>query len=289
MVSSINNIDRRRASAEAFVNMNDKNVTKLASRANSIAHHKRDQRVKNTVNFVTKSIPVIAAASAFAVTKNPKTALKQGAIWGALIAVPAMVTKANNKLKKDTTTPENKNGHGLSFGGELLATVAGFIGATAAINALGNNAKVNKVVDTAISKTKDAFNYVAGKVKVPEAVAKKSGEFMDKAKNIIPENVKTFTKETAAKVNGSETFQKVVSKSKGLGKTALKYAPEIALGAVVLGTLGYGVKAGSEIVSTKNKVKQEQFETAKEVIKSYKAENEDLKAKLAEKNAPKEA
>ncbi|MCR5265261.1 MAG: hypothetical protein K6E29_01540 [Cyanobacteria bacterium RUI128] len=283
MISSINNSDIQRARAEAFVNKDDKSVAKIAGRINSIKHHKDHKRASDIAGFATKSIPFIAAASTLAMGKGVKSAAKQGAIWGALIGVPALVVKANQKIKAGSATPENKNGKGMSFGGELVATLAGFWGATAAINKLAANKKVNSIADTVIKKSKEAYTEIASKVKIPEGLAKTAGELSEKAKRIIPENVKTFVGDTAAKVQKSQAFKTAAEKGAKFGKNALKYAPEIALGSVVLGTLAYGVKEGLQVSKTKNQLKEDQLKTAKVLISSYKEENEALKSQLAEK------
>lgn len=283
MISSINNTDIQRTRAEAFVNKDDKSLTKIAGRINNIEHRKDHKRAANIASFATKSIPFVAAAATLARGKGIKSAAKQGAIWGALIGVPELVVKANQKIKAGSATPDNKNGKGMSFAGELVATLAGFWGATAAINKLAANKKVNAVADTIITKSKEAYSEIAGKVKVPESVAQKAGELSEKAKGIIPEKVKTFVSSAAEKVQNSQAFKTAAEKGAKFGKKALKYAPEIALGSVIAGTVAYGVKEGLQVSSTKNKLKQDQLKTAKALISSYKEENESLKAQLAEK------
>ena len=283
MVSSINNSDINRVKAEAFVNKSDKNLNKIANRINNIKYHKEHKRAGEIANFATKSIPLIAAASAFAITKSPKAAVKQGAVWGALIGIPAIVSKANNNIKRATATPENKKGHGLSFGGELVATLAGFWGANAGINKLAKNEKVNQLADTAINKSKEIFESVSSKIKMPKKVAQKASSLAEEAKSFVPKNVKTFVNNTIESAKNSEALQKLATKSVKVGKKALKYAPEIALGSVIVGTLGYGIKEGMKVSNTKKQLKDDQLKTAKVLISSYKAENEDLKAQLAQK------
>ncbi len=283
MVSSINNSDINRVKAEAFVNKSDKNLNKIANRINNIKYHEEHKRAGEIANFATKSIPLIAAASAFAITKSPKAAVKQGAVWGALIGIPAIVSKANNNIKRATATPENKKGHGLSFGGELVATLAGFWGANAGINKLAKNEKVNQLADTAINKSKEIFESVSSKIKMPKEVAQKASSLAEEAKSFVPKNVKTFVNNTIESAKNSEALQKLATKSVKVGKKALKYAPEIALGSVIVGTLGYGIKEGMKVSNTKKQLKDDQLKTAKVLISSYKAENEDLKAQLAQK------
>ena len=284
MVSSINNTDMQRAHAEAFVYKSDKNITKMAGRINNIQHHKDHKRAAQVASFATKTIPFIAAASTLAMGKGIKPAAKQGAIWTALIAIPAMVTRANNNIKHASATPENKKGHGLSFGGELVATLAGFWGATVGINKLAKNPRVNEIADNVIAKSREIFGSVSKKVKVPEGLAQKASELTNKAKGIIPEKVKTFVGETAESVKNSQAFKTIAAKSAKAGKSALKYAPEIALGSIIVGTLAYGIKEGVRVAETKKQLKQDQLKTARAVIDSYKAENAELKAQLAEKS-----
>ena len=285
MVSSINNTDINRVRAEAFINKSDRDLNKISNRINNIKHYKEHKKASNVVSAATKSIPLIAAASAFAITKSPKAAVKQGAVWGALIAIPAMVSRANNNVKKATATPENKKGHGLSFGGELVATLAGFWGANAGINKLAKNEKVNQYADRAINKSKEIFESVSGKIKMPEKLVQKTGEFANKVKGIIPEKAKTVFANTVETVKNSKAFNTFAEQSAKVGKKALKYAPEIALGSVIVGTLGYGIKEGLKVSETKKQLKNDQLNTAKVLISSYKAENEELKAELAEKSA----
>lgn len=285
MVSSINNTDINRVRAEAFINKSDRDLNKISNRINNIKHYKEHKKASNVVSAATKSIPLIAAASAFAITKSPKAAVKQGAVWGALIAIPAIVSRANNNVKKATATPENKKGHGLSFGGELVATLAGFWGANTGINKLAKNEKVNQYADRAINKSKEIFESVSGKIKMPEKLVQKTGEFANKVKGIIPEKAKTVFANTVETVKNSKAFNTFAEKSAKVGKKALKYAPEIALGSVIVGTLGYGIKEGLKVSETKKQLKNDQLNTAKVLISSYKAENEELKAQLAEKSA----
>ena len=284
MVSSINNTDINRVRAEAFINKSDRDLNKISNRINNIKHYKEHKKASNVVSAATKSIPLIAAASAFAITKSPKAAVKQGAVWGALIAIPAIVSRANNNIKKASATPENKKGHGLSFGGELVATLAGFWGANAGINKLAKNEKVNQYADKAINKSKEIFEAVSGKIKMPEKLVQKAGEYAEKVKGIIPEKAKTAFANTVETVKNSKAFNTFAEQSAKVGKKALKYAPEIALGSVIVGTLGYGIKEGLKVSETKKQLKNDQLNTAKVLISSYKAENEELKAQLAEKS-----
>ena len=275
MVVSINNnsyTNSQRARAEAFINKNDKDVTKIAARMNSIKHGADNKKFNNRIDNTIKALPLIAVASGLATGRGAKASLKTGAQWGLAVAMPSIVGGANKKFiaSKDG---EHK---GMSFGAQLMTTLVGFFGANALLNKAAQNKTVNKAVDALISGVKETYGKVAKEVKIPKNVSKKAGELLDKVK--VPE----FAKNAFNTLKNSEALKKVADMGLKVGKKVVKHAPDIALGSAIALTLAAAVKQGMEINSTKRHLKEDQLNTARNLVESYKAENEDLKAQLAE-------
>lgn len=276
MTVSINsnvNIDRQRARAEAFVNKSDRDVSKIAARMNSIKHSADNKKFNNRIDNTIKALPLIAVASGLATGRGTKAALKSGAQWGLAIAMPSIVAGANKKL----VASEDGKKKGMSFGTQLVASLAGFFGANALLNKAAESKKVNKVADTIIKGVNDTYKKVVKEVKLPKSFSDGAKKLTEKVK--LPD----FAKNALDSLKKSDTLKEVADMGLKVGKKAIKYAPDIALGSAIALTLGAAVKQGMQISSTKKHLKEDQLNTAKGLIESYKEENKDLKAQLAEK------
>ena len=272
-VNSNMNIDRQRARAEAFVNKSDRDVSRIAVRMNSIKHSADNKKFNNRIDNTIKALPLIAVASGLATGRGTKAALKSGAQWGLAIAMPSIVAGANKKL----IASEDGKKKGMSFGTQLVASLAGFFGANALLNKAAESKKVNKVADTIIKGVKDTYKKVAKEVKLPKS-------FSDGAKKLTAKvKLPDFAKKAIDSAKKSDTLKEVADMGLKVGKKAVKYAPDIALGSAIALTLGAAVKQGMQISSTKKHLKEDQLNAAKGLIESYKEENKDLKAQLAEK------
>ena len=157
-----------------------------------------------------------------------------------------------------------------------MTTLVGFFGANALLNKASQSKTVNKVADVLINGVKDTYGKVAKEIKIPKNISKKAGELIGKVK--VPE----FAKDAFDTVKNSKVFKNVADMGLKVGKKVVKYAPDIALGSAIALTLAAAVKQGMEINSTKRHLKDNQLNTARNLVESYKAENEDLKSQLAE-------
>lgn len=276
MAVSINsnaNIERQRARAEAFVNKSDRDVSKIAARMNSIKHSADNKKFNNRIDNTIKALPLIAVASGLATGRGAKAALKSGTQWGLAVAMPSIVGGANRKFMAS----EDGKKKGMSFGSQLVVTLAGFFGANALLNKAAQNPKVNKVADTIIKGVKDTYKKVAKEIKLPKNISEGATKLAEKVK--VPD----FAKNAFKTLKNSETLKTVADMGLKAGKKAVKYAPDIALGGAIALTLGAAVKQGMQVSATKKHLKEDQLTTAKGLIESYKEENKDLKAQLTDK------
>ena len=271
--------DKKRNRANNFVNKNDREVSQMATRAVSIHNNESNRKFGKRLSLAFNSIPFVAVASGLAMKRGIKPSLKNGAEWGLAVAIPAIVSKANNTAIKssDNIKSAEKKHANLSFGAEIGLSLAGFFGASALLDKASKNAKVNKIVDTVIDGTKDTLGKIKKEIKVPESLTQKVSKVAEKVK--IPE----FAKTAYNKVASSNVAKNVIASGKKIGKKAVKNAPMLVALGVIGAVFGAAVKQSSQISEVKSVIKKDQLDTARNLIGTYKQENEELKAQLAEK------
>lgn len=260
--------NQQRSRAVNFVNKSDSEVHHIAQRITNIKNHKKNERLAKNLNAAFNSLPVVALASGLAMKKGIKPSLKNSAEWGLAVAIPAVINKAHNSLS------DKKKKSDLSFGVSVGLSLAGFFGATALLDKAAANPKVNKVVDTVIAGAKDTLKKVRSEIKVPEKFSTALSGLKSKIK--IPE----FAKNAYSNVMKTDFAKTAIEKGTKLTKGIVKNAPMIVALGIVGTIIGSAVKQSSQVAETKKLIKNDQLNTAKNLVNIYKQENEELKSQL---------
>lgn len=263
-INSYNNLstDRQKARATEFVNRNDREITKMATRAYNIAHRDEDKKFVKHLRTGVLALPAVALASGLMLKKGIKPSLKNSASWGIAIGAPALVTGLGKVMSKPDANGKKHNN--MSFGTHFILSMAGYFAGGLALDKLSHSKRVNIIADDIIHDSKQYYTKI------------KNSEFITN----LTSKVKTpeFIKSMTDKAKNSENFMKVADKSLNIGKKAVKHAPWLLALSMLGATLYTGVKQGNEIASTKSKIKNAQLDVARNVIEAYRQENEALKA-----------
>lgn len=282
-ISGIQSTDNMRSFVEA-------NPNKLAHRSylrQEVENKDKTRKFNRNINAAFKSLPIVAAASTFALTKNAKLSAKSGAAWGIAVAMPWLVSKINNTAVKSSpkVRKAEKQHAGLTAAGLIATSYAAIEGGLRGFNKLAKMPAVNNAFDTAVKTVKDTAAGLTKNIKVPTKVSGAIEGARGFVKNAIPEAVKTFVKKP--------TVESIIAGGKNIAKKGIANAPALigftALGAII----GKAVSDSAKYSKIKSDVKTAQFETAKNLVNIYgdendqlKAENDDLKAQLADATAP---
>lgn len=262
--------DRQKERAREFVNRSDRDVTSMAVRSYNITHHNQNKKITDRVGLAIKSLPVVALASGLMLKKGIKPSLKQSALWGVAIAMPAIVTKTAKALSQPDEN--GKKRCNMSMGSHILCTLAGYIGASAILEKLSKSQKVNSIADTMIDGAKNTYNNLRSEINMPKGLSEKISNIKDSVKS------NNYYKEASKFIKESNVCQAAYSTTKKVGKKVIEHAPGLVAIGALLGILAPAVKQGIEISSTKSKIKNAQLNTARDLIDAYAEENEALKS-----------
>ncbi|MCM1265537.1 MAG: hypothetical protein NC200_04985 [Candidatus Gastranaerophilales bacterium] len=267
--------DRQKAKAEKFINMSNAETTKMAVKNYNKRYREDDKKFVKKVDIATKSIPLIAAASSLALKQGGKAALRNGAMWGIGLMAPAVIStlnKAATKASPKLNEFERKH-----------STLTYFAGLTASVGTFfGMNALVNKAVKSpkmlAHPKAQEFINNVKDGAESILATAKEKIKMPEKLKGVtekfkLPEKLATRL-ET---FKNAETTKAFTQSAKSFGKKVLRNAPILTVLAIGGALVGKVFQESSKIAGIKSNIKNAQFETAKNLVNAYSAENESLK------------
>jgi len=266
---------------KSFVTADPNKLAHRAYRKEKIANSNETAKFDKRLNIAFNSIPFVAAASKYILTKSAKAAAKSGAGWGVAVLAPVLVASVNKaavKVSPDIRKTERKHS-GLTLVGLIGASFAAYDVGTRGLEKLSKNPTVNKIFDTVAEGSKDMFDKLKADVKIPEKLVsytKKAGEFI-KAKT--PDIIKDFAKSTTA--------ENVTNGAKNIAKKGLAHAPIIVAAGMFAAMIGKACSEAVKFNKIKSDIKVAQFETAKNLVNAYDAENaqlreenEILKAKL---------
>ncbi len=274
-----NNVDIQRAKAEKFVNASDNTINRLARKNYNKLYSEENNKFDKQVSTTLKTLPFIAVASSLAMGKGKKGALMSGLSWGMALVAPSLVAGANKAFIKNPKVAEAERKHPIAA---LTANVAASVGAF-----MGLTSIADKVLTSPRAiEAGTALSAKAGKVLA--SVSKKVAPLAEKVK--MPE----FAKNAISKVKmpefakkGMETLAKnplakeVSGFAKDLGKGLVKNAPTLVVLGTVGALIGKGVADAKRYSGIKADIKDAQFNTAKNLVNAYSAENKELKAENA--------
>lgn len=270
--------DTQRESAKKFVNANDKDVSKMASRQYSQKYHNDDKKFSRNISLAINSLPLIAVASGLASKKGAAASIKDGAYWGIALLAPKVINKANHALTKNSSKIENaeKKNSGMSYMTQVAASIGAYFGATALFNKAIEQPKVKEFGKNIINKATDFAKNIKNPIKLsPEAGAK-----LAELKNNI--KVPEFAKPAIETLKNSETLKTVLNTSKGIAKKAIKNAPVLTVLGIGAALIAKSASSANKFAGIKSDIKNAQLETAKGLVNTYSEENEDLKAEKEE-------
>lgn len=276
-----NNVDIQRAKAEKFVNASDSTINRLArknyNKLYSEENKKFDKRVVTTLN----TLPFIAVASGLAMGKGKKGSLMSGLSWSMALLAPSLVASANKAFVKNPKVAEAERKHPVTT---LAANVAASVGAFMGLTSLADKAlahpKVAKGLNNLSNNASEAFGALKGQAQTLLKKTKISGAvtgLMMKADMATPKVVKDALNSPVAK--GVGEF------ARNLGKGLVKNAPTLVVLGTVGALIGKGMADAKKYSGIKADIKDAQFNTAKNLVNAYSAENKELKvenAKLAQ-------
>lgn len=275
-----NNVDVQRAKAEKFVNASDNTINRLARKNYNKLYREEDKKFDKHVSTTLKTLPFVAVASGLAMGKGKKGALMSGLSWGMALVAPSLVAGANKAFVKNPKVAKAEKEHPITaLTANVVASIGAYMGLTSLADKVLTTPKNIEAGKAMFGKASDALKVVAEKV-APLAEKVKMPEFAKNAisKVKVPESVKTAVK-TAVE---SPVAKSVGSFAKDLGKGLVKNAPTL----IVLGTMGAligkGVADARKYSGIKAEIKDAQFNTAKNLVNAYSAENAELKAENAE-------
>lgn len=273
-----NQMDVQRAKAEKFVNASDNTINRLARRNYNKLYREENKKFDKRVVTTLNTLPLVAVASGLVAGKGKKGALLNGLTWGMALVAPSLVAKANNNFVKNNPKVANaERKHPIAtLTANIAASVGAFMGLTSIADKVLANPKVagaGKVVadraGQALSAVKTASVGLMKKAKVPELV------------------VATMMRIPKPVMDGAEAFAKnpivknVGGFAKNLGKGLAKNAPALLVFGTVGAIIGKGVSDARKFSGIKSEIKDAQFNTAKNLVNAYSAENAELKAENA--------
>lgn len=273
-----NQMDVQRAKAEKFVNASDKTISRLARKNYNKLYSEEDKKFDKRVGTTLKTLPFVAVAGALAAGKGKKGALLSGLSWGLALVAPSLVGAANKNLVKNNPKLERaERKHPVAaLTANVAASVGAFMGlasiadkvlANPKVAELGKNlaGKANNVLNAAktstfglIKKTKIREAIVAAAMNIPKPIVDGATKI---AKNPVVKNLGGF--------------------AKNLGKGLAKNAPTLLVFGTVGALIGKGVSDARRYSGIKAEIKDAQFNTAKNLVNAYSAENAELKAENA--------
>ena len=265
--------DRQRNRAVNFINKDDKEVSRMATRCVNVSNRKSNQKFAKNINTAFNSIPFVAIASGLILKKGIKPSLKSGADWGLAVAIPTVIGKLHNKAvnSSESIKSAEKKHSGLSLGAEMGLALGSFIGAAALLDKAAKNPKVNKVVDTVIADAKSTFGKIKGEINLPKGLTKAISSVKDKVK--VPEFAKTHLNKMA----NSNIVKTAFQTGKSVAKKAVAHAPVLVAFGIIGAVIGSAMKQGAQISRTKSAIKDRQLDVARELVDVYKQENEEIK------------
>lgn len=271
------NAEVSRAKAEKFVNASDKTIDRLAKRNYNKLYREEDKKFDKQVSTTLKTLPLVAAASALALGRGKKGALMSGLSWGMALAAPSLVAGANKAFVKNPKVAKAEKKHPVAtFAANVAASVGAYIGLTSLAEKAMAHPKVAELGKAVSGKAGAAMAAISKKV-APLAEKVKMPEFAKNAisKVKVPESLKNAAKtvfESPAAKNAGEF-------AKTLGKNLVKNAPTLIVFGTIGAILGKGVADSKKYSGIKGEIKDAQFNTAKELVNMYSAENTALKAR----------
>lgn len=280
-ISALNNsnVEVSRAKAEKFVNASDKTVDRLARRNYNKLYREDNKKFDKQVVTTLNTLPFVAVASGLAAGKGKKGALMSGLSWGMALLAPSLVAGANKAFVKNPKVAKAEKEHPMAT---LTASIVTSVGAYMGLTSLADKAMVHP-------KVAELGNKVAGKAgEAMTAISKKVAPLAEKvkmpefAKNAISKiKVPKFAKKGMEYLAKNPVAQEVAGFAKNLGKGIAKNAPTL----VVFGTMGAmlanSIASAKKYSGIKAEIKDAQFNTAKNLVNAYSAENAELKAENA--------
>ena len=273
-----NQMDIQRAKAEKFVNASDKTISRLARKNYNKLYSEEDKKFDKRVGTTLKTLPFVAAAGALAAGKGKKGALLSGLSWGLALVAPSLVGAANKSLVKNNPKLERaERKHPLTaLTANVAASVGAFMGLSSIADKVLANPKVAEVGKNLAGKANNVLNAaktstlgLIKKTKIREAVVAAA---MNIPKPIV---------DGAAKIVKNPVVKNLGGFAKNLGKRLAKNASAL----LVFGTMGAlvakGVSDNRRYSGIKAEIKDAQFNTAKNLVNAYSAENAELKAENA--------
>lgn len=273
-----NQVDIQRAKAEKFVNASDKTINRLARKNYNKIYSEEDKKFDKRVDTTLKTLPFVAVASGLAAGKGKKGALLSGLSWGLALVAPSLVAKTNKIfVEKNPKVAKAERKHPVAA---LTANVAASVGAFLGLTSLADNAlanpKVAKLGNTVAGKAGEALNAVKTasvgllkKTKIPETIV---AGMMNIPKPVM---------DGAEKIAKNPIVNKLGGLAKNLGKGLAKNAPTLLVFGTIGAIIGKGVADARKITGIKSEIKDAQFNTAKNLVNAYSAENAELKAENA--------
>ncbi len=281
-ISSIQSTDSMRA----FVEANPNKVAHRSYLRNQVENKDKNKKFNKGISTAIKSLPIVAAVSTFALTKSAKLAAKSGAGWGVAIAAPVVVSAVNSAAVKSSPKlrKAEKKHSGLTLAGYIAASYAAMDGGIRGLSKLAQSKTVKNVMHSVADRANNAAKNIKANVKVPAAVTNAVASASAFVKKVTPDAVKNLAK--------TPTAQSLIASGKNIAKKGLANAPAIIGIGALAAMVGKAVSDGAKYSKIKSDVKTAQFETAKDLVNIYgdqndqlKAENEDLKAQLADANS----
>lgn len=271
-------MDVQRAKAEKFVNASDRTINRLASRNYNKLYKEEDKNFNKRVVTTLNTLPAVAVVSGLAAGKGKKGALLSGLGWSFALIAPALVGAANKSLVKNNPKLEKaERKHPLTaLAGSVAASVAGYMGLASIADKVLANPKVATVGKNIAGKANNvlnaaktaAFGFIK-KTKIREAVVATA---MSIPKPIV---------DGAAKIAKNPVVKNVGSFVKNAGKSVASNAPMILTLATLGAVVGKAFSDASKFTAIKKDIKDAQFNTAKNLVNAYSAENKELKAENA--------
>lgn len=276
-----NQVDISRAKAEKFVNASDNTINRLARRNYNKLYSEEDKKFDKRLSTTLKTLPFVAVASGLAMGKGKKGALLSGLSWGMALVAPSLVAGANKAFVKSPKVAEAERKHPIAtLTASIAASVGAFVGLTSIADKVLSNPRLMNKGKKMVAPVVDAVEKFADKAVCPKFVRDGVAK-LGNAKTAIINKIPASVKDGAKALVESPVAKSVGGFVKNLGKGLVKNAPTLVVLGTVGALIGKGMADARKYSGIKADLKDAQFNTAKNLVNAYSAENKELKAENA--------